>query len=314
MSSIEHGPPPIESLDALAEDLQRLRIAAGDISYAEIASRIARLREEDGVSPAAARVARSSVYDVFRAGRIRTSPALVAEIVRALGGEEADAEAWRTRCAVARTSPLERPAEELVLPHESPSVQKGLAIVLMIACFGLNIFGGGVVERFDLALYLDMIGTAIVAILLGPWHGALVGLATNGLGALTTVPETLPFALVNVVGALVWGYGVRYWRAARSPLRLLALSALVAVACTITAVPINLLVLGGVVDHASGGIIATYVALGEGIWQAAFSVNILLSLVDKLITGVVVLILVHPIAGALSLGSIERQRIGLVER
>jgi hypothetical protein len=66
------------------------------------------------------------------------------------------------------------------------------------------------------------------------------------------------------------------------------------------------------------------VALGEGLWQAAFSVNILLSLADKLITAVIVLILARPIARALGLAiierqrierqRIERQRIGLIER
>ena len=314
MSSLERGPQPIESLDALADDLQRLRIAAGDVSYAEIASRIAKHREQQGMTSAAARVARSSVYDVFRSGRSRTSPALVAEIVLALGGDVDEADAWRVRCVAARSSAQGRPAADLPVIAETPPVQRGMVVVLMIACFGLNIFGGGMVERFDLPIYLDMVGTAITAVLLGPWHGTLVGLATNGLGALTTVPETIPFALVNVVGALVWGYGVRYWRAARSPGRFLALSALVAVACTLTAVPINLLVFRGVIDHASGGIIATYVALGEGIWQAAFSVNILLSLVDKLITGIVVILLAQPIARVLSLGSTERDRIGLIER
>ena len=44
--------------DAIAADLQRLRIESGDVSYAEIATRIARRREADGASPASATPAR----------------------------------------------------------------------------------------------------------------------------------------------------------------------------------------------------------------------------------------------------------------
>ena len=89
--------------DAIAADLQRLRIESGDVSYADIAARIARRREAEGASPAGARIARSTVYDVFRPGRRRINADLVAEIVLALGGDEQSARDWRRRCLAART-------------------------------------------------------------------------------------------------------------------------------------------------------------------------------------------------------------------
>ncbi|MAM53841.1 ECF transporter S component [uncultured Microbacterium sp.] len=89
--------------DAIAADLQRLRIESGDVSYADIAARIARRREAEGASPAGARIARSTVYDVFRPGRRRINADLVAEIVLALGGDEQSARDWRRRCLAVRT-------------------------------------------------------------------------------------------------------------------------------------------------------------------------------------------------------------------
>ncbi len=74
------------TLDALVLDLRRLRIVRGGASYAELATRIQALREVRGLAPAAARVARSSVFDAFQLGRVRLNAELVADIVRALDG------------------------------------------------------------------------------------------------------------------------------------------------------------------------------------------------------------------------------------
>ena len=51
-----------------------------------------------------------------------------------------------------------------------------------------------------------MIGTMVTAVILGPWWGALVGAITNIVNSFISGPISLPFALCNVVGALVWGY------------------------------------------------------------------------------------------------------------
>ncbi|WP_129590475.1 hypothetical protein [Cryobacterium aureum] len=96
-------------LDRLVEDLQRLRNTAGDVSYAEIAALITRGSEAQGITPAAARGARSSVFDAFRTGRRRINAVLVEEIVLALGEDDAAAALWRKRCLDARLA-ARRPA------------------------------------------------------------------------------------------------------------------------------------------------------------------------------------------------------------
>src|SRR5699024_11475941 len=48
----------------------------------------------------------------------------------------------------------------------------------------LPIFGHAVVGTLHLALYLDMIGTAVSAIVLGPWYGVAVAVLGTATGTL----------------------------------------------------------------------------------------------------------------------------------
>ena len=81
----------------------------------------------------------------------------------------------------------------------------------------MNVIGGTVAGALKLPIFLDMIGTAVVAMTIGPWWGALVGVITNLTMGFLTGPVLIPFAC-NVVGALVWGYGTR-WGFANDKLR-----------------------------------------------------------------------------------------------
>ena len=279
---------PMDTLDEIAADLQHLRTAAGQVPYGEIAARIAARREEHGATPAAARIGRSSVYDVFRAGRSRTNPDLVAEVVLALGGDETAAAEWRSRCLRVGATRSPAPRSPRATP-ENPGIRTAFAGLLLLSCLGLNLFGHNAAGHLPVPLYLDMIGTAVAAIVLGPWRGAAVGAATSLLAAISNVPGSAAFLLVQVVGALVWGYGVRTLRLGRTPLRYVLLNVLAALACTVTAVPVIVYVFGGFTDHPADLLTEGFEAVGEGVWAAVFSSNILVSLADKLLAGTIAL-------------------------
>src|SRR5690606_11926274 len=102
--------PQISEADVLVSELHTLRASAGNISYAEITQRISADRVAAGLSPAAAQIARSTVYDAFRLGRKRVNTELVIEIVRALGVGEAEVNAWRARCAAVALGARRMPA------------------------------------------------------------------------------------------------------------------------------------------------------------------------------------------------------------
>jgi hypothetical protein len=92
--------------------------------------------------------------------------------------------------------------------------------VLVIGAAGLllNYLGLALSARSQSILFLDMTGTALTAFLLGPWWGAIVALlsssAVNWL--LSPIPggelNIFPWALVNMVGGLLWGLMARTQR------------------------------------------------------------------------------------------------------
>lgn len=290
------------ALDELVGELQALRRAAGEPSYAEIARRIAARRELAGLSPHSARIARTTVYDVFRTGRTRLNLELVREVVQALDGDEAMVDRWLAHepAPEPTSEPTPEPPPEQVLGPEPAAGPSGV-LLLLLACVLANLAGRVLVDVLGLPAYLDMAGTAVAAIALGPWRGAAVGVTTNLLGTFSSGPDSIPFALVNVVGALVWGYGVRHGLGRTLP-RFLALNALVAVACSVVAVPVLLALAGGSTGHGEDAVTATLVELSAALTVATGLANLLMSLGDKLISGFVALVVVSALPAALRRG------------
>jgi energy-coupling factor transport system substrate-specific component len=166
-------------------------------------------------------------------------------------------------------------------------------VTLIPVAAALNIVGGYINGLLHLPIFLDMMGTAVVAIVLGPWWGALVGVITNTGSAFLTGPIGLPFALCNVVGALVWGYGVRSFGMGRTIPRFFVLNLLVALAVSLTAVPIYVFIFGGATGHFSDLMTAAFLAMGQNLFVSVFSSNILVSLADKIISGFVALAIIE---------------------
>lgn len=304
--------------DLLAEQLQAVRMEVGEPSYAEIARRISENRLSRGASPHAARVARTTVYDAFRAGRARVNLGLVREIALALGADDARVDEWvarsraRSRPGAPQPQPLPAPpsatseiAPEAALPQAPPAGQPAArrgaraVLALMAVCVALNVTGRVLVEFLNLPVHLDMVGTAVAAIALGPWLGAAVGAATNLLAAASSGLSSLPFGLVNVAGALLWGYGVRRWGLGRTLPRFLALNLGVALACSLLAAPILLLAFDGSTGHGQDVSTRTLLALIDSQPVAVGLSNLLSSLGDKTISGFLALVAVSALPLAL---------------
>lgn len=291
------------TFDDIAEGMRARRVAAGNPSFAEIALRIARIREERKGVETSGRPARTTVYDAFRAGRRRLDTALVLDIVRALGADEDEVALWAERCRAAHLAPAPEPEmnpEPEPAPESAPESQPEPAAVLppslavalwvCLGCVGVNLVGRALVVVVDtIPLYLDMVGTAVAAVVLGPWWGVGVGLSTNLFGIGFSGSVSAPFALVNMAGALVWGYGVRRWRMGRTVPRFFALNCLAALACSALAVPL-ILFLVGETGNGADGVAASILLTVEAPWLAVATSNILTSLADKTISGFVALL------------------------
>ena len=164
-------------------------------------------------------------------------------------------------------------------------------IALVPVASVLNVIGGTVAGALKLPIFLDMIGTAVVAMTIGPWWGALVGVITNLTMGFLTGPVSIPFAACNVVGALVWGYVTR-WGFANDKLRFFGLSVASAVFVSLMAAPIVIFVFGGATGHASDVLTAGLLAAGNDMWAAVFSSNIIVSSADKILSSFLALAII----------------------
>lgn len=285
MDTLKSSLPTTGTFDELAADLRRLKHeAVGTPSFTEIAARITSAREAQGLTPEQARMPRSSVYDVFRPGRKRINSGLVAEIVLALGGTEAEADAWKQRAIqIADRSP--EPSTAAATQHQQ-NLTTLFSVVLCVAAVGVNHALNFSSTVLGLPLYLDMVGTAFASFAFGPLAGAAVGVATNLVGSMMNGDFSgWWFMLVQIAGAVLWGYGFRRWFG-RGRLQFFSLNVLVAVLSSLIAVPIILFVFSGVEQlHGTAPIASTLQQLGTSLVGAVFSANMLASLADKLISG-----------------------------
>jgi energy-coupling factor transport system substrate-specific component len=273
--------------DALTVELQALRHSADDVTFAEISRRISQHRMAAGASEHAARIARSSVHYSFQLGRPRLNIPLVREIVTALGEDEALVDEWVAACRRASAPVLEEPEPEPVPPATFNQVA-----LLMVACMTVNLVGREFVDFFHFPIYLDMIGTAIAAIALGPWRGVSVGVTTNVIGIIGSGVISLPFAAVQIAGALVWGYGVHRYGMGRTLVRFFSLNVITAFVCSLIAVPVIVTFLGDDLDLGHNVITQLVEESVDRFTVAVSFSNLLTSMGDKLISGFVALVVI----------------------
>ena len=317
------------TLDDVSAGLQRMRVEAGNSSYTDIANRITRRRMASGQNQHAANVSRTTVYSAFQLGRSRMNPNLVFEIVMALTTDEAEAELWRSRCIAAQipaevTQSVVAEQPELPLPQNSnPTESNSTSNLNLVKStwldpayalrFGSRFIAGVIalgvlidVTVFLVAhspffghfpLFADMAGTAVVAIVLGPLWGVITAVASAAaislLSPFTTLgASSILFAPVAMVGALVWGYGVHRLRGATSLFRMLLLNVAVGVACTLTAYVVIYLNFGGSPMMPSVGLMAgSMVEHGVPPTLALLAANLVISILDKMMIGIVALMI-----------------------
>lgn len=174
-----------------------------------------------------------------------------------------------------------------------------LTVLAVIICgIALNVFGSNIASRFELTLFLDSIGTVIVAMLSGALPGIVVGLITNIYKSFDD-PASLYYGTLNVLIAVcASGFARHGWTRKILGNILLILS---------------LSVIGGVL-----GSILTWFLYGfaeEGIsvgfarelydkgtlsgFQAQLIADFLIDLSDKTITVILALLIVRPLPAKL---------------
>ncbi len=129
-------------------------------------------------------------------------------------GEEMESASRRNESIVPRTVSPRRKQPAWKLINVSSYLLLHELTVIVAAGVLLNYLGLMLSLRLQSILYLDMVGTALAALLLGPWWGALVALLSSSMVNWVLYPGPadvviFPWVLVNMAGGFFWGFLAR---------------------------------------------------------------------------------------------------------
>ena len=160
------------------------------------------------------------------------------------------------------------------------------SLTLMSAGIALNMVLGQVASMLKLPIFLDSIGTLIVALLAGPLAALVAGLTTNLIWGLITSPVAAAFAPVAAVIGMVGGLCARSGGFRTLP-RVLHSSLLITVAVVIVATPIRTYLFGGVTGSGADFLVAYMNVLGNQLIESVAVTVFGTNLADKLISALV---------------------------
>lgn len=158
--------------------------------------------------------------------------------------------------------------------------------VLIPIAIAINIAVGQIVLVLKLPVFLDSIGTVLVAVLCGPWAGALTGALSNVIWGIAIDPGAFPWwpvaAMIGYMAGRMaqWGFFKSWWK-------VVVTGFVVALTAAIVSTPIAVYLFGGITASGSSFITAYLLATGQGIWSAVVSTSFLTEPVDKITTAMI---------------------------
>ena len=160
---------------------------------------------------------------------------------------------------------------------------------MIIASLGIviNIVFGTIIQTLQIPLlFLDTIGTIFVAVVLGPFAGALTGGLTNIIQGLLTNPKDIPFAIVNIIVGIIVGYIAKRFK---FDLKTAIITGLIlSVIAPLVGTPISVFVYGGITGGGTDLIFAWLLSTGQKIFTAAFIPRITGNFIDKIASCILV--------------------------
>ena len=170
----------------------------------------------------------------------------------------------------------------------------GKTMIITYSAMGiaLNVVLGTVVSSMKIPLlFLDTIGTVLIAVLFGPWWGALAGGLTNVVLGVTTGGSAIFFGLVNIVIGIVVGYIARKFDFTKWYIALFS-GIIISIIAPLVGTPIAVAVYGGLNGSGMDVVVLWLRASGESVFASTFISRITGNLVDKTITCFLVVFLV----------------------
>ena len=175
-----------------------------------------------------------------------------------------------------------------------------LTLVLIPVAIAINLAVGQLVIALKLPLYLDSIGTVLVAVLVGPWAGAVTGVISNVIWTATGwFPQAIAWAgVAAVIGIMAsafkqGGWFERGWKASLSGL-------ITGIVAALLSAPISAFVFGGVTGTGTDVLVAAFSGtFGLDILGANMAQGVVSDPIDKLVTFLIVWLLLKALPNRL---------------
>ncbi len=156
-----------------------------------------------------------------------------------------------------------------------------LALALIPRAVAVNLALGAVVGALKLPVYLDSVGTVLVAVLAGPWAGIVTGVVSNSVLGLLVSPVLFAFIPVTVVIGGLAGVAARIGFFRSMP-GALAAGVVIGAAAALTSAFIVITFMGGLTASGTGLLtIAIRALFGVSVDSAAKIASIATDVVDK---------------------------------
>lgn len=156
-------------------------------------------------------------------------------------------------------------------------------LVLMALGIALNMALGQLAETVKLPIFLDSLGTMIVAVMNGPLAGLITGALTNLIWGLISSPTAAAFAPVAAVIGLVAGLLARAGLF-RGPVQAAFAGIIITLVLSVVAVPIRAGLFGGVTGSGADFITGWMLQTGHDLFSSVLITVITSNLADKVIT------------------------------
>ncbi len=166
----------------------------------------------------------------------------------------------------------------------------GPGLPFVAFCIALNLSAGQLASLLKLPIYLDSVGTVLVAVLCGPWSAMVAGVLSNVLASAFGNPAMMFFSPVMIViggftGILARLGWFRHWYLV--PLG----GALQGVLAAVVSAPIATYLFSGVMLTGTDVLVLYFRSVGNSILQSVFYQGLSSDPVDKIITYVLVYLL-----------------------
>lgn len=161
----------------------------------------------------------------------------------------------------------------------------------------LNIVGANIALLLKLPIYLDTIGTLLIAVLFGPWLGAATAIISALINWMTTDIFSLYFAPVAIIVSLMAGFLINNKEKA---LHLIWKSFLVSLPGTVTASIITVILFKGITSSGSSLIVQFLVGLGLDMTTSVILVQAGTDYLDLLISLILVIAIIKVLSKNMS--------------